>query len=36
MRLGVDVGGSKVEVALLDREGRVARRQRAAMLWEQT
>ena len=30
MRLGVDVGGSKVEVALLDREGRVARRQRAA------
>src|SRR5207302_787886 len=30
MRLGVDVGGSKVEVALLDRQGRVALRQRAA------
>lgn len=30
MRLGVDLGGTKVEVAVLDREGRVALRERAA------
>jgi fructokinase len=30
MRLGVDLGGTKIEVAVLDREGRVALRGRAA------
>jgi fructokinase len=30
MRLGVDLGGTKIEVAVLDREGRVALRRRAA------
>ena len=29
MRLGVDLGGTKIEVAVLDREGRVALRRRA-------
>lgn len=30
MRLGVDLGGTKIEVAVLDREGRLALRNRAA------
>ena len=34
MRIGIDLGGSKIEAVLLTEEGRVLRRQRRATPWE--